>query len=682
MSQDLAEEKKHLKTVLEKVSHAKNTLETSLTGMGESNLKRLQELRQEGEHGVDFELLLQSLHEQNESFNLKDKFQRLEELESLSKEPYFARIDLKDNKKGAASLPYYIGKFGYSEKEPVITDWRAKIASVYYRYRYPQKEVMYETPAGVEKKDLTLKRTYEIEDSELIKFYNNDIQLDENEIIVGKIKSRTGGVLEDIVETIQVSQMDIIEADPRQVCIVQGCVGSGKSTVAIHKLAHIFFNYPKLIRSNKSILVAKNQILVGYLSTLFPKLGIFDINFKTLRELIINIIFREELPIKVDLDVNQDTSNFDLSEVKKLLDKISKVHEKYKNSIDEVFSDKEFESFGGFKYVETATPFENVSEAVSDIEEELEMQKEGLKEASPNSVRAYLFKENIKSLRKLIKKLSTLRNDIKQKTLPGLVKELKLNTGEKMGYQETLIYLLAYSEMVGISKYPKFEYCVVDEGQDFSVLEYTFLNKLVLRGRFAIFGDLNQSVESDGIGDWADIAKVITDAKNAKTFELDTNYRSTKPIIDLARNILDPYTSNYLPKSINRKGEDPVQKTFVNNKDLMEEFKDLISEDVKDLNKSVGIICWSSELLQETKGVVEDLNLPSEHLLYLDTKTKIRYLPKGVYLMKSEDCKGLEFSKVYILGLNLKNVETAETARKAFVSVTRAMNDLTIFGLK
>ena len=108
--------------------------------------------------------------------------------------------------------------------------------------------------------------------------------------------------LEDIVETIQKSQMDIIEADPRQICIVQGCVGSGKSTVAIHKLSHIFFNHSRLIRPERSILIAKNQILVGYLSTLFPKLGIFGLNYGTLKDILVRIIFSEGLGLAIDFD--------------------------------------------------------------------------------------------------------------------------------------------------------------------------------------------------------------------------------------------------------------------------------------------------------------------------------------------------------------------------------------------
>lgn len=264
----MQQEKSKLTEVQSRLKSAKKVLEDAFKTVGQENLETLKELRENPEtNGSDFFFFMEQLHEKNQVFNFKDKFQRLEEIASLLKETYFARLDLRDNVSNEESL--YIGKFGYTEEKPIIIDWRAKIASVYYRYRYPQKNVKYDTPDGEVVKDLTLKRTFEIDGGELIKYFNNDIQLDESEIIAGKISKRTGGVLEDIVETIQESQLDIIEADPRQLCIVQGCVGSGKSTVAIHKLSHIFFNHQKLITPERSILIAKNQILVGYLSTLF-----------------------------------------------------------------------------------------------------------------------------------------------------------------------------------------------------------------------------------------------------------------------------------------------------------------------------------------------------------------------------------------------------------------------------
>jgi DNA helicase-2/ATP-dependent DNA helicase PcrA len=217
---------------------------------------------------------MESLQRELDAFDTTQVFKTLNELDYLKNNPFFARIDLKDKDSGDLNFkPYYISKFGFFDDNlPALIDWRAKLASVYYKYRYPQSNVSYEVDGDIYTYDMNLKRTFEIDGGQVIKYFNNDIQLTENELIIEKIKNRTGGVLEDIVETIQESQMKIIENDPREVCIVQGCVGSGKSTVAIHKLSYIFFNYPQIVSPDRSILISKNRVLVDYLSSLFPKL--------------------------------------------------------------------------------------------------------------------------------------------------------------------------------------------------------------------------------------------------------------------------------------------------------------------------------------------------------------------------------------------------------------------------
>ncbi|MDC0449164.1 hypothetical protein OAL67_00990 [bacterium] len=532
---------------------------------------------------------------------------------------------------------------------------------------------------GYKKRDLTLKRTYEIVNGELTKYYNNDIQLDEEQIIVGKIEQRTGGVLEDIVETIQESQLDIIEADPRQVCIVQGCVGSGKSTVAIHKLSHIFFNFPGYIRPERSILVAKNQILVGYLSTLFPKLGIFDINYKTLKDLVVNTVFREHLPISTNLDIGEDTKEFDKHRISEVYTRTLEFHDVVEEQINDIFNSNElFETFKSYKYDKNFTSYENVRNIINDLEEELSTQKTYLKD-NPNSIRIWLFKENIKTLRSLLTKLRALRDRIKKKYVAELCSDLNLSLSGELNYLETLTYLFVYSELVGFVSTPKYEYCVVDEGQDFSPLEYVVLSKYVLRQRLAIFGDLNQSIETDGLTNWQDIQNVLPRAKNALKFELDTNYRSTKQIIDFANSILKPYTQNYLPKSINRHGENPKTFKFSTYDEMIQDFKQKILAETADLDKSIGIICFNNDTYYNVEQILDESAVPRQNIIKLDPSKPINYIPRGVYLSKFEDCKGLEFSKVFVLDLDIDKIKNYEFAKKAFVAVTRAMNEVEVY---
>lgn len=679
MDKILAEERRIISTLKSKINQKRSEVQEKLEKLGMSNLERLREIR-ETEYGADFQMFLEELHEKNLGLNVKSKFKRLEELTYLADQPFFARIDLSEESSRKIDK-VYIAKFGLPESVPSITDWRAKIASVYYRYRYPQKDVYYETPQGIQKRDLLLKRTFEIENGELVKYYNNDIQLDENSVIIEKIEKKTGGVLEDIVETIQLAQMDIIESDPRQVCIVQGCVGSGKSTVAIHKLAHIFFNYPNLIHSDKSIVVAKNQILTGYLSTLFPRLGIFDTNYKTIRELLVNIIYREDIGIKVDLDIEGDIQKFNLQSIRKIYSHLDKVHRKYEKKLNEIFSNKEYEPFAGYKYSYNLTPLENISEILTELEEELTAQKNDLKEVSPDSVRAYLCKENIKVLRSLITRLAELTNNIKNKEISDMQKEFLNSAGAVLNYSQALLYIYIYLSLIGIKKHPVYEYCVVDEGQDFSPIEYALLDKIVLRGRFSIFGDLNQQLEKGGIEKWEDVEEVIKGAKSSAKYELSTNYRSTRSIIEYAKKIIEPYTNNYLPESINRKGPEPFFEKFANSDELLENFNTEIKKDVKNINKSIGIICYNEYLFNSLKASLKKTIKKEDTLVILDKTTKISYSPKSVYLMDAVNSKGLEFSKVYILGMDPNRIGNFEEARKCFVMATRAMNELVIYGV-
>ncbi|MFA6981801.1 MAG: 3'-5' exonuclease, partial [Patescibacteria group bacterium] len=461
------------------------------------------------------------------------------------------------------------------------------------------------------------------------------------------------------------------------ICIVQGCVGSGKSTVAIHKLSHIFFNYPELIHPERSILIAKNQILVGYLSTLFPKLGIFNINYKTLKDLVYNSVFREKYSIRMDFNLENFGPEVTLDRINLLREKIKAIHSKYEEKIQKVFEDEEFESFGGFVYDTSQSVQDNMLEIVTDLNEELESQKDYFKE-NPNSINAWLYQSNITDLRKLVTKIRNFGKDLENSDFPELLKFAELDVKEKLGYKDTLLYMFLHSEVFGLQNTQKFEYCVVDEAQDLSLLEYTVLSKFVLRGRLCILGDLNQSIREEGLSKWDEIYEVVTEAKNANIFELDTNYRSTKQIIDLANSILSPYTQKYLPKSINRIGIEPVVKEFGSTEDMVSFFSNSIETDLKDLDKSIGVICFDETSFNKAKTILNNIKT-KEEIIILDENKPIHYIPKGVYLTTFDNCKGLEFSKVYVLNLRLSKISSFFEAKRAFVAVTRAMNELEVY---
>lgn len=318
---------------------------------------------------------------------------------------------------------------------------------------------------------------------------------------------------------------------------------------------------------------------------------------------------------------------------------------------------------------------------ISELNEELEYQKDRLKD-NPSSIKSWIFKENIQNLRKLINRLQTVKKDLKEKELKRLCTEANINLSSTLNYKEVLIYLFIYSELFGFPNSIKYQYCVVDEGQDFSELEYLVLGKLVLNGRFCILGDLNQSYVKEGLTSWDSIKSVIEEAKSAEEFQLDTNYRSTKQIIDFANEILSPYTKEYLPKSINRQGPPIEILTLNSDQEVLDSLKEKLSSDLDALDKSIGVIVFDDEMFGHVENIATGLRvskeLDSSKIIKLEEHTRISYIPKGVYLTKFETCKGLEFAKVYLVGLNLKNVSSFLEAKKAFVAVTRAMNELVV----
>jgi len=667
----LIQENKKASEVTKLVTIKVDALNNTVSNLQNETIKELTLIRENALSYMDMVDTMESLQRQIDALDIRKIVEDLNQLDYLKQNPFFARIDLKDKIDGSVT-PYYIAKFGFiHDSLPIVIDWRAKLATLYYKYRYPQENVSYEVDSQKYVFDMKLKRTFEIDNGQVVKYFNNDIQLSESDIIIEKIKDRTGGVLEDIVETIQQDQMEIIESDPREVCVVQGCVGSGKSTVAIHKLSYIFFNFPNIVQPDKSILVSKNRVLVDYLSSLFPKLGIFDLKYMTTRDLIFRHLTLEGIKNKFNLGVNTDISEFNQNFFNNFSDKINKSKDECFKEINEILQKEKYADLVSFKFNYQRPIIENLNELVKDISETISDIREEIKE-DPNSIFVLKLKDTISRLNSLKTEVNSKKTQIINLHFSTIVKEYSLDGF--LGYKEALLYLVIFHEYYGFNKNPVYEYCVIDEAQDMSIMELFFLKKIVVNNRFCIIGDLNQNIHNNPLSDWSDF-NVLFDQTKVTTFKLETNYRSTKNIVDFANRILKPFTSAYLPKPIEKVGKEVTSFSLNGSSDLL---INKILEDYKDLNKSVGIVINNHPLKDEIiSKLKENINDP-EKLIILEEIKKSFYTPRGIYVLDFDNCKGLEFNKVYLLGFDPENIKDFETAKKAFVGVTRAMNELII----
>ena len=174
----------------------------------------------------------------NAAAQLEENKRNVLRCEKARKKPYFGRIDFKDPKQKDEEA-YYIGRVGIAKNasEPVVIDWRAPIASVYYENSLgPCKYTV--SSEGTFEIDLKRKRTYEIADDKLVDFFDSDVVAND-ELLTKYLAKNKKAVLGEIIATIQQEQNMIIRRSPKTNIIVQGVAGSGKTTVAMHRISYI-----------------------------------------------------------------------------------------------------------------------------------------------------------------------------------------------------------------------------------------------------------------------------------------------------------------------------------------------------------------------------------------------------------------------------------------------------------
>lgn len=213
---------------------------------------------------------------------------KLKELKKMKQKPYFARLDFKEKNEPKEEL--YIGKLSLIDKDthkPIIIDWRAPIANLYYdgRIGKAEYECLNETIEG----DILLKRQFIIENGKLEKY--SDIDLTTNdELLQEALGQNADSRLRNIVSTIQEEQNKIIRANMFKPLIVQGVAGSGKTTIALHRIAYLIYNYEKEFNPDEFMIIAPNKFFLNYISEILPDLGVENVRQYTFEDFAYEVI--------------------------------------------------------------------------------------------------------------------------------------------------------------------------------------------------------------------------------------------------------------------------------------------------------------------------------------------------------------------------------------------------------
>ena len=213
---------------------------------------------------------------------------KLKDLKKIKGKPYFARIDF--TAKGENLEKLYIGKLSVldsSSQRPIIIDWRAPISNLYYDGRVGKSS--YDSPGGKIEGEISLKRQYFIEDGKLEKYSDIDLKATDDALQVA-LEEKADDRLKNIVATIQGEQNNIIRADMNKALVVQGVAGSGKTTIALHRIAYLIYNCDKEFEPEDFMIIAPNKFFLNYISNVLPDLGVENVKQYTFEDLAYEII--------------------------------------------------------------------------------------------------------------------------------------------------------------------------------------------------------------------------------------------------------------------------------------------------------------------------------------------------------------------------------------------------------
>ena len=211
---------------------------------------------------------------------------KLAEFTKLKESPYFGKVNFEDN--GYAEQ-IYVGRYGLTPEgsfDAAVVDWRAPVASLFYKGTLG--ETSYKSPDGEVPVDILARRQIMIKKGKLEGFFDSDVDV-KDDILQMILSSNAGEKLKDIVMTIQKEQDEIIREERMKVVVVNGVAGSGKTTIALHRVAYLLYNFREQL-GDKVLILGPNDIFIDYIRDVLPTLGESNVNQQTFAHFAMNEI--------------------------------------------------------------------------------------------------------------------------------------------------------------------------------------------------------------------------------------------------------------------------------------------------------------------------------------------------------------------------------------------------------
>ena len=681
------------KEILKYLEHRKTVTKNIL----DARKKYIEEYKDDEDQVMDY--FDHENYVQEEVYKTIDR--RLMEFTKLKENPYFGKVTFKEED----SLPedMYIGRYGLTLEnayEPLIVDWRAPIASLFYQGTLGPAS--YNPPAGEVKADIIDRKQIIIKKGELKGVFDSAVDV-KDEILQMVLSDNSSEKLKDIVMTIQKEQDEIIREDRNKIVVVNGVAGSGKTTIALHRISYLLYNFRKQF-GDKVLIFGPNNIFMDYIAQVLPTLGESGIKQTTFEN-----FAKEELGLEYQnvkgfgryieeamegregaLEEYKYKSSKEFAEL--LNNSIDELNKSYFNikpvmfNGEEIVSVKEIRDLFDVYYKDM--PLFRRSEKIrriltSKIKDKRDEQVYALnaeikeKMNSLSEKDADIEKNNLEFLRRIrireiVREVMNSRDaldkwlkfesiiDVYARIINGeQLSKVEYDSEENkslwfnhdnirakvkeldLGYMDLAGILYLMVKLQGIKYKDEIKHIVIDEAQDYNYMQFEIIKEMTGCKSYTIVGDSNQRlITTDEEPAMLHLEKIFGDLKvEIKKFQLNKSYRSTQEIMEYANKFLDE--DRIVP--LVRKGEYVLEEETNSKEESLETLISILEDYEEEGYENIAVIFKDKNVLQEYAPIIKEKigiqNLDNEDILYKGGKVLI-----PAYL-----AKGLEFDGVVII---------------------------------
>ena len=618
--------------------------------------------------------LFRQMNANEEQFRLRKRFKKMQD------SPFFGRVDFRYDGDEEAET-FYIGIGNLSESAgslPLVYDWRAPVSGLFYDY--DKGSASYEAPSGIFEGEVTSKWQYKIRKGKMLYEFESDVKIDD-EILGAELGSNGEVQLKNIVRTIQKEQNEIIRNTKDRIMVIQGAAGSGKTSVALHRIAYLLYHDRENLKSSNVLILSPNGVFADYISHILPELG-----EENIREMSFDLFaYRELKDIVGDCEDRYDQIEHtvlnpkiqDICREKQSPEFVSKLDGFVLRLEDELMnfrdveyrgctlSEKEILALFYFKFLDVPllSRMHSVAEYFID-------QVETLRDRDLSDEEREEVMECFRSMyetRDCYVLYSRFLEKEGYRPLPHCQIEKR-----RLRYEDVYPVLYLKYTLYQCRNHHGIKHVVVDEMQDYSWIQYLLIHKM-FPCRMTILGDKAQTMEDETQDVLKFLPKIF--GKDIRKIVMNRSYRNTMEVAQYANHL----TGIEDMELFERHGEPVDERTFSSTEEALESVLEKWLNRREEFETEALIFLTEREaehaFLYIEKRLKEIAPEAENQLCYMNRDSQS--FKKGLTVTTFYLAKGLEFDQVF--GIFEENRESGLQCQAKYITATRALHELHMY---